>query len=583
MNIEHLRDERVLSADVADVGVTREHSRQRRLYGLLLIGAVVGVWLWVSVLVRHLLGTPHLTHGEAQILPLVALVILVAAVMVVPLLAAGRSPHIRYRPEEIDVSLDDVKGIPVVVEEAVRTLNLFLAHATFRSQMGGTPRKAILFEGPPGTGKTHLAKALAREAGVPFFFVSSSAFQSMFYGQTNRKIRSYFAQLRKAARLEGGAIGFIEEIDAIGATRMGMGQGGGREGIAGVVNELLIQLQSFDQPPWGLRWWGGVVNLVNRLLPAGRPMRKPHVPAANVLVIGATNRAADLDPALLRPGRFDRTLTFELPSRAGRKEILDQELARRAHEPAVGERTDQLAAQTFGYSPAMLVHLLDEALVWALRRGGTRMSWADVQQAKLTEEIGLAQPVEYTEAERRTIATHESGHATVAWLVGRSRKLEVLSIIKRNAALGLLAHSETEERFTQTESELMALIQIALGGLVTEELFFGERSSGVASDLKSATTLAAQMVGALGMGDTLISYEAMQAAGPANLAAKVLASDEGREAVARLLEGARVDVVGFIEANRHVVEALRDALLDRDELVGDEILAVIDGAVAQPA
>jgi ATP-dependent Zn protease len=583
MNIEHLRDERVLSARVADVGITREHSRQRRLYGLLLIGAVVGVWLWVSVLVRHLLGTPRLTHEEAQVLPLVALVILVAAVMVVPLLAAGRSPHIRYRPEEIDVSLDQVKGIPVVVEEAVRTLNLFLAHATFRSQMGGTPRKAILFEGPPGTGKTHLAKALAREAGVPFFFVSSSAFQSMFYGQTNRKIRSYFGQLRKAARLEGGAIGFIEEIDAIGATRAGMGQGGGREGIAGVVNELLIQLQSFDQPPWGLRWWGGVVDVVNRLLPADRPLRKPHVPAANVLVIGATNRAADLDPALLRPGRFDRTLTFELPSRAGRKEILDHELARRSHEPAVGERTDQLAAQTFGYSPAMLVHLLDEALVWALRRGATRMSWEDVQHAKLTEEVGLAQPVEYTEAERRTIATHESGHATVAWLVGRSRKLEVLSIIKRNAALGLLAHSEIEERFTHTESELRALIQISLGGMVTEELFFGERSSGVASDLKSATTLAAQMVGALGMGDTLISYEAMQGAGPANLAAKVLASDEGRDAVARLLEAARVEVVGFIEANRSVVEALRDALLDRDELVGDEILTVIEGAVTQPA
>ena len=581
MNIEHLRDERILSTDVADVGVSREHSRQRRLSWLLVIGAVVGVWMWLSVVDRHLIGTPHLTHSESQSLPLVGLVVLVAAVMVVPLLAAGRSPHIRYRPEEIDVSIDDVKGIPVVVEEAVRTLNLFLAHATFRSQMGGTPRKAILFEGPPGTGKTHLAKALAREAGVPFFFVSSSAFQSMFYGQTNRKIRSYFAQLRRAARREGGAIGFIEEIDAIGATRMGMGQGGGREGIAGVVNELLIQLQSFDQPSWGLRWWGGVIEVVNRLLPAYRPLRKPHVPAANVLVIGATNRAADLDPALLRPGRFDRTLTFELPTRAGRKEILDHELARRSHEPAVGERTDQLAAQTFGYSPAMLVHLLDEALVWALRRQDHQMSWADVQHAKLTEEIGLAQPVDYTEAERRTIATHESGHATVAWLVGRSRKLEVLSIIKRNAALGLLAHSGIEERFTQTESELRALIQISLGGTVTEELFFGERSSGVASDLKLATTLAAQMVGALGMGDTLISYEAMQAAGPANLTAKVLATDEGRDAVARLLESARVDVVGFIEANRHVVEALRDALLERDELVGDEILAVIDAAVAQ--
>ena len=582
MNLDHLRDERVLSANVADVGMTREHSRQRRLHRLLIVGAVVGVWLWVSVLVRHLFGTPHLTHSEGQILPLVALVVLVAAVMVIPLVAAGRSPHIRYRPEEIDVSLDDVKGLPVVVEEAVRTLNLFLAHATFRSQMGGTPRKAILFEGPPGTGKTHLAKALAREAGVPFFFVSSSAFQSMFYGQTNRKIRSFFAALRKAARSEGGAIGFIEEIDAIGATRAGMGMGGGREGIAGVVNELLIQFQSFDQPPWRVRWWGGVIDGINRLLPADRPLRKPHVPPANVLVIGATNRAADLDPALLRPGRFDRTITFDLPSRAGRKEILDHELARRSHEPAMDARTDQLAALTFGYSPAMLVHLLDEALVWALRRGDTRMTWEDVQQAKLTEEVGMAQPVEYTEAERRLIATHESGHATVAWLVGKSRKLEVLSIIKRSSALGLLAHSEAEERFTKTESELRSLVQIALGGMVAEQAFFGERSSGVASDLNYATTVAAQMIGTLGMGDTLVSYEAMQA-GSANLVAKVLSSDEGRAEVARLLQAARVEVTGFIEANRHVVEALRDALLARDELVGDDIVAVIDGVVAQPA
>src|SRR5580704_14321392 len=171
-------------------------------------------------------------------------------------MVAGRSPHVLFRPSDIDVSLEDVKGLPLVVDEVVKTLNLFLGHKTFKERMGGTPRRAILFEGPPGTGKTFLAKALAREAGVPFFFVSSSAFQSMFYGQTNRKIRSYFAQLRRAARREGGAIGFIEEIDAIGATRMGMGQGGGREGIAGVVNELLIQLQSFDQPSWGVRWWG---------------------------------------------------------------------------------------------------------------------------------------------------------------------------------------------------------------------------------------------------------------------------------------------------------------------------------------
>ena len=258
MNVDRLRDERVLSVDVADVGEAREHSRRRRLSRLLMVIGVIGVWLWGSVFVGHLVGTPHLTHSERQALPLVGVLLLVAAVMVLPLLAAGRSPHVRYRPGgdrrlsggcERDTGGGRGGGPHPQPVPGSR-------HLPRRD--GRDPRKGILFEGPPGTGKTHLAKALAREAGVPFFFVSSSAFQSMFYGQTNRKIRSFFTELRKAARQEGGAIGFIEEIDAIGASRAGMGAGGGREGIAGVVNELLIQLQSFDQPPWRARWWGGV-------------------------------------------------------------------------------------------------------------------------------------------------------------------------------------------------------------------------------------------------------------------------------------------------------------------------------------
>jgi ATP-dependent Zn protease len=579
MNVNQLTHSGVLPVAAADVGETREAARRRRLDAVLAVCLLFLGWLWGSVAAGHLLLVPHLTSGERTMLPLGALVVLVGAVLVVPLLAAGRSPHVRYQPEEIDVSLRDVKGIPVVVEEAVKTLNLFLAHRTFRDQMGGTPRKAMLFEGPPGTGKTHLAKALAREAGVPFLFVSSSAFQSMFYGQTNRKIRSYFGALRSAARREGGAIGFIEEIDAIGATRAGLASGSGREGIAGVVNELLIQLQSFDQPPWGYRVIGGWVSMLNRLLPPNRQLHKPQPRPANVLVFGATNRAADLDPALLRPGRFDRTLSFDLPSRAGRAEILTHALERRAHEPELEQRVDQLAAQTFGYSPAMLVHLLDEGLVWALRRDAALMGWEDIQAARMSEEVGLAQPVEYTEAERRTIATHESGHATMAWLSGGSRRLEVLSIIKRRSALGLLAHSDREERWTRTESELRDLVRIALGGLGAEELFFGERTSGVAADLQYATDLAAQMVGSMGMGGTLVSYAAVQA-GPSNLTAKVLSTDEGREAVAGVLQAAREDVARLLQANRHVVEALRDALLDRDELVGDDaILAVIQGAV----
>jgi cell division protease FtsH len=520
---------------------------------------------------------PHLPPSLDPLIPAMALILILGLVMVVPLLAAGRSPHILFRPEEMTMSFDDVRGSEGLVEEVTKTLNLFLAYRRFADEMGGSPRKAILFEGPPGTGKTYMAKAMAAEAGVPFLFVSSSAFQSMFYGQTNRKIRAYFKALRRYARREGGAIGFIEELDAIGAAR-GSGPHHG-EGVPGVVNELLVQLQSFEQTPLSVRLKSSLVEMVNTWLPPHRRLPRPTVAPANVLVIGATNRAADLDPALMRPGRFDRTIYFGLPGRSGRRDIIDYYLGKKAHEPDLDDplRRDTLAALTAGYSPVMIEHVMDEALVWALRRGATRLSWNDLQQAKMTEEIGLAQPVEYTEAERRTIATHEAGHATVAWLVGRGRKLEVLTIVKRRDALGLLSHSEEEERFTKTKTELRALIDIAFGGMVAEEIFFGESSTGVAGDLQAATQSACQMIGLLGMGTTLISSAALEY--PAGgVVSKVLATDDGRAEVEGLLSTAKASVTGMLGEHRHVVEALRDALLDRHELIGDEILEVIRSA-----
>ncbi|HEX3539688.1 MAG TPA: AAA family ATPase [Acidimicrobiales bacterium] len=582
MELTSLGQSQVLRSATVDVVVARERARQLRLRRIVLLLGLATAFVGVRDLSGHPVGFgfPHLPAGLGSYAPAFLMVFLLAAVIIVPMAGAGRSPHVLFRPDEIDVSFDDVKGASVVVEEVVKSLNLFLAYKTFKERMGGTPRRAILFEGPPGTGKTYLAKAMAKEAGVPFLFVSSSAFQSMYYGQTNRKIRSYFKALRAAARREGGAIGFIEEIDAIGAARSGMGGGQGREGISGVVNELLIQLQSFDQAPSSVRLVGGVVDLINRFLPSSRRIRKPRALHANVLIIGATNRAADLDPALLRPGRFDRSIYFDLPSRAGRREIIDYYLLKKAHDPALDDptRRDTLAAMTLGYSPVMIEHLFDEALVWALRRGAERLNWEDIQKAKMTEEIGLAQPVAYTEAERRTIATHESGHATVAYLVGAGRKLEVLSVIKRKEALGLLAHSETEERWTSTRTEILALIQIAFGGLVAEELFFGETSTGVAGDLQAATSAAAQMVGSLGMAGSLVSLDAMSMAGGANIVAKVLSTDSGREAVEKILDDARAKVRTLLADNLGTVEALRDALLERDELVGDEITEVIAGA-----
>ncbi|HWC33720.1 MAG TPA: AAA family ATPase [Mycobacteriales bacterium] len=582
MDLTELSLDKVVDTATADVAHTRERSRQRRLVWLSLPILGVAIWAWARILSDQppYPGAPHLSPRFAAVAPLFLLVIILGAALLGPLLMAGRSPHVLYRSSEIETSFADVKGMPVVVEEVIKTLNIFLAHRTFKDQLGGTPRRAILFEGPPGTGKTYLAKAMAREAGVPFLFVSSSAFQSMYYGQTNRRIRSYFKALRKAARKDGGAIGFIEEIDAVGASRSGMGGAKG-EGITGVVNELLIQLQSFDQPPPSARLRNAAIEMVNAFLPDHRQLRKRAAAPANVLVVGATNRAADLDPALLRPGRFDRSIFFDLPSRTGRREIIDYYLAKKLHDAELDDDAlrDRLAAMTAGYSPVMIEHILDEALIWALRRGAGAMAWADVAKAKMTEEIGLAQPVEYTEAERRTIATHESGHAVVAWLTGTSRKLEVLSIIKRKEALGLLAHSDIEERFLMSQSEIEAQIKISLGGMVAEETFFGEITSGPASDLKAATTYAAMMVGALGMAGSLFSYEAIQGP-PENLVAKIVAADGGRERIESLLDRARDDVREMIERNRHLVEGLRDELLGREELIGNEITDAIARAAA---
>jgi len=577
-DLEALALPSVLDAGRSDVGATRERVRQARLARLACVLGAVALALWLRIILDQgrPFGWPHVPASFDRYLPIVAVCLLLGVILILPLVGAGRSPHVLYRPGEIDVSFADVRGADDVVEEATKTLNLFLAHRAFAEQMGGTPRRGVLFDGPPGTGKTYLAKAMAAEAGVPFLFVSSSAFQSMFYGQTNRKIRSYFRALRRYARKEGGAIGFIEEIDAIGAAR---GNSAG-EGVAGVVNELLIQLQSFDQPTGLLRVIGWFVDQLNGWLPAKRQLRRPTVGRPNVLVVAATNRAADLDPALLRPGRFDRTIYFDLPSRAGRRSIIDYYLDRKAHDAELDAlvRRDELAAMTFGYSPVMIEHLLDEGLVWAIRRGADRLSWADLMHAKMTESIGVAQPVAYTELERRRIATHEAGHATVASLVGLGRKLDVLSIVKRRNSLGLLAHSDTEERFVRSSSEISALIEIAFGGLVAEELFFGETSSGVASDLTAATEAACQMIGSFGMGDTLISTAALVMPGNPNLASKVLASDGGRDEVEAILGAARAHVTELIGEHRQVVEALRDALLAHDELVGDEITAVIDGA-----
>ncbi len=570
---------REVLAGKADVSRARERTRVRRYRRLAFLLGIIAIFLLVRLAAGDPVhpGLPHIPSGLGRYWVAFLLIGFFGVMILGQHFGMGRSPHIMYRASDIDTRLKDVRGAGSVTTEVVNTVNLFLGFKTFSSQMGGTPRRAILFEGPPGTGKTYMAKAMAGEAGVPFLFAAASQFQSQYYGQTGRKIRTFFKQLRKAARREGGAIGFIEEIDAIGGSRHGMGMTR-TEGISGVVNELLIQLQSFDEPSKSERFVGWLIDSVNRWLPEARQISKPAPQKANILVIGATNRASDLDPALLRPGRFDRSITFDPPNRDGRADILSYYLEKKAHLPELDgpDAVTQLAAMTTGYTPVMLEHLLDEALVIALRRGSVNMGWQDVADAKLVTELGLSTFASYTEGERRTIATHEAGHATVAYLVGKGRQLDVLSTLKRKSALGLLQHSEVEERFLKTKSECIALLQIAMGGLAAEEIYFGDVTTGPAGDLASATELAAKMVGAMGMGGSLISYESAAYPGATNVVAKVLSSDEARSEVNQLLDEAKAEAKRILSENPHIIEALRDALISRDELVGREIIEVIE-------
>jgi cell division protease FtsH len=620
--VDDLRSASLVRHATADVGRSREQLRRKRLLTLVVVVGPPTAYLWYRILSGDPLNLFNLPSIDPLLLIPSLFFLLLMVVLLGQFVFTGRSPHVMYRPEQIETRLEDVKGIDPVKEDVVRSLNLFLAHKTFAGEMGGTPRRGLLFEGSPGTGKTYLAKAMAREAGVPFLFVSATSFQSMFYGATAKKIRSYFKALRKAARQEGGAIGFIEEIDAIATARGGLSAtpmpdvaratshldcggmtglpsvyssaaGGSSgmvtnqvmsEGVGGVVNELLVQLQSFDEPTGWQKAHTKMVDRLNLYLPLHRQLKRPQPPSSNLLLIAATNRADNLDPALLRPGRFDRRLTFEHPSKSGRRTLIDHFLATKAHDPELDdvERRDALAGVTQGYTPVMIEHLFDEALVNAVRRGEKTMSWHDVEKARLVEEVGMGQPVAYTDHEKKLIATHEAGHATVAWLMAGERRLEVLTIVKRRSALGLLAHGDRDEVYTRSRKEMTALIQIAMGGQVAEELFFGDVSTGPGGDLLYATNVAAEMTGACGMGETLVSYAAIQnsAFSDTNIVGRVLGDAEGRSRVEELLQRQKVFVRGLLDSNMHLVAALRDALMERHELIGSEITDVLERAAA---
>ena len=480
-------------------------------------------------------------------------------------------------PKEYDVTFNDVRGQEAAVNATKEVLRLFQGFKQFR-ESGGYPPHGLLFEGPPGTGKTLMAKAVAGEANVPFVYASGTSFSNMFMGIGNLRVARLFKKARTMSDKYGGAVVFLDELDALGGTRGGVQAARspapepwgplryimpGGMGMGGMlVNELLVQMDGLVIPK------GFVWRHLKRIF--RRPGAARKVPFYNLLIIGATNRAQTLDPALLRPGRFDRKIHVGLPDGGGRKDIIEYYLEKVKHEPI---DTDKLARSTVGYSPARIKNIINEALIFALQDGRHALSWDDLWQAKLTDEIGLKQPVKYTPREKAMTAIHEAGHAVASYSLQRGeRQIQVISIIKRESALGLVHGMPVEETFSYSRDQLLSMIKVSLAGMAAEEVWFGQSGTGPSSDLMNATYLATQMVGHYGMGESLVSYGIMQnMMGQPDGVNAILGNQKLNDAVNELLKRAKAEVTALLREKAHVVEGIRDALLDREELVGDQI------------
>lgn len=570
----------LLFSPPTDVTLARERWKHRRAKkrGIFATGilAIFVVRLLIYVKTGTVLS-PNIHFSSSPYFLPGLLILALVLIMVLPTIGLGKSPHVKFYPRDISVDFGSIRGLGPEVAEVQHTLEIFMYRDRFAKEMGGQARRGVLFEGPPGTGKTLMAKAMAKQAGVPFLYASASSFQAMYYGQTNRKIRAYFRALRAAATKHGGAIGFIDEFDAIGASRTNYGSSSA-EGVTGVVSELLVQMQSFDIPTRSRRALNALFDLapwVKRFTPLA-PL------APNILLVAATNRVADLDPALLRPGRFDRIINFGLPSRNERIELVEYFLSSRAHTNDLDDsiNRERIASKTMGYTPAMIERLFDEALVVATRDGKTQMSYCNVEEAVLTVSIGLPRAETYPPSQRVAIATHEAGHAVMAWASGKNRVVEMVSILKRGPSLGATLHQVPEESFLETRSDLHAMIMIALAGMVAEEVLLGEPSSGAASDLVSATQIASRCVGNYGMEGLYFSLGLPGGASHEDYL-RVMNDPKGRDLLEDLLDKLYKETVSVIKIHRDLVAKVTDALMEHEELTRDELMSILPLAGAK--
>jgi len=463
-------------------------------------------------------------------------------------LSIGKSKAKIYVETDTKLSFDDVAGVDEAKEELQEVVG-FLKNPKDYGRLGGRMPKGVLLVGPPGTGKTMLARAVAGEAGVPFFSISGSEFVEMFVGVGAARVRDLFEQARQKAP----AIIFIDELDALGRARGAFGMGGHDEKEQ-TLNQLLTEMDGFD-------------------------------PSSGLVLLAATNRPEVLDPALLRAGRFDRQVLVDRPDKNGRIAILNVHVKKITL--AEGVSMDQVAALTPGFSGADLANLCNEAALAATRRDGKAVTVDDFTVAVERIVAGLEKKNRLLNPhERRVVAYHELGHALVALSLPGADPVHKISIIPRGiGALGYTIQRPTEDRFLMTRKELENKMQVLLGGRAAEHIVFGEVSTGASDDLQKVTSIARAIVMRYGMHEKLgnVVYEEERQSylgntGP-NLQERTFSEETAREidcAVRGIVSGAFERAVTLLTARRDVLEAGATQLLEKETLNEPELQSLRD-------